>query len=341
MPDPLRDKPVFICGHPKAGTSLLRAIFDAHSQLVVYPEESIFFRRFLPKARNLNLQEQLLLAEKELIHIFQWNRRQPVSSQDGYPDRDYSSIPYDLVRKELYRLVEETYRHPGDILSAAILAYGKVNNQLKSDTSWWVEKSPYNEYFTEKIFDWWPSARCIHIVRDPRDNYVSYLRKHPDWTAEFFSMNWLRSTRAGMQNQDKYGTEKYKLLRYEDITGSPQEYLNILANFLEIRWDDALNEPTRAGEPWRGNSMFANQFNSISSAPVARWKEKLQKDDAIVISKMTKPYIETLGYSNMDKLSELEQPSLKARWRIATWPIQRRFKRFQKIFTKSAIHEQE
>ncbi len=329
-PETLREKPVFICGHPKAGTSLLRAIFDAHPQLIVYPEETIFFRRFLPRARNLDLAGQLKLAEKELIHIFQWNREHPVSSQAGYPDRDYSTIPFDQVRNELHHLAQNGYRHPGDILSAAVLAYGLVNQQISPQTTWWVEKSPYNEYFADQIFDWWPQARCIHIVRDPRDNFVSYRRKHPGWQAEFFSKNWLRSTQAGVQNQKRYGTDRYLLLRYEDLTASPQERLEELVNFLDIRWDNSLVEPTRAGEQWQGNSMFSHQFESISSAPVARWKEKLDQTDAAVISLMTRPYLERMGYSNVAEIKMGSTKNYNAQWRVISWPIRRIFKRKSK-----------
>ncbi len=329
-PSVLREKPVFICGHPKAGTSLLRAILDAHPQLIVYPEETIFFRRFFPRARSLDLSAQLKLAETELIHIFQWNRQQPVASQKGYPDRDYSSTPYDQVRDELYRLAGEEHRHPGDILSAAVLAYGLVNHQLSPQSTWWVEKSPYNEYFADQIFDWWPQARCIHIVRDPRDNFVSYQRKHPGWEAEFFSKNWLRSTQAGVQNQRRFSPEKYMLLRYEDLTSSPQERINDLVSFLKIEWDDSLAEPTRAGEQWQGNSMFSNQFESISSAPVARWKEKLDQSDAAVISLMTRPIIETLGYCTTAEIYMLSEKNHTARWRAASWPVRRYFRKLQK-----------
>ena len=45
----LRDSPVFIAGHPKSGTSLLRSVLDSHPELVAYPEETSFFRRYLPK----------------------------------------------------------------------------------------------------------------------------------------------------------------------------------------------------------------------------------------------------------------------------------------------------
>ncbi len=327
MPASLIDSPVFICGHPKAGTSLIRAILDGHPQLIVYPEESIFFRRFLPKAINLGLPEQILLAEKELIHIFQWDSKKPAPSQEGYPDRDYSFIPFEEVRQELSRMMKENYRHPGDILRAAVLAYGQVSRQITPQTIRWVEKSPYNEYHAGKIFEWWPQARCIHIVRDPRDNFVSYRRKHPKWNAEFFSMNWLRSTQAGLQNQEHYSSQRYLVMRYEDLTASPQEYLNKLVAFLGINWDESLVEPTRAGIQWRGNSMFANQFQSISSAPVARWKEKLNNDDAAVVSLMTRPFLERLGYSSKSEIEKMSRENRKARWRIASWPIRRRFNR--------------
>jgi hypothetical protein len=325
LPETLRDKPIFICGHPKAGTSLLRSILDAHPQLVVYPEETIFFRRFLPRARSLELSEQIELAEKELIHIFQWNRTQPVDSQVGYPDRDYTFIPFDQVRQELNRLAQVNHRHPGDLLSAAILAYGQVSAQLTSETTAWVEKSPYNEYYAEQIFAWWPQARCIQIVRDPRDNYVSYRRKHPGWSAEFFSMNWLRSTQAGIQNQKRFSPEKYLLLRYEELTARPQEKLEELVAFLGINWDDSLATPTRAGERWRGNSMFSNQFQNISRAAVARWKENLENEEAAVISLMTRPCIEDLGFSSAAEIKVLASQNSTARWRALTWPLRRRF----------------
>lgn len=41
MVETFKDRPIFICGHPKSGTSLLRNLLDNHPQLAVYPEESL------------------------------------------------------------------------------------------------------------------------------------------------------------------------------------------------------------------------------------------------------------------------------------------------------------
>src|SRR4030042_5008973 len=126
----LRDHPVFICGHPKAGTSLLRAVLDSHPQLVVYPEETKFFRSTLPQLNGEAIEAQIKLAERTLIQIFRWNRTEPDPSQNGFTDRDYSTIPYELVRTNLEELLKSRSSHPGDLLSAAVLAYGMTAGGL-------------------------------------------------------------------------------------------------------------------------------------------------------------------------------------------------------------------
>ena len=321
--DNLRDKPIFICGHPKAGTSLVRSILDSHPQLVVYPEETIFFRRYLPEAGELSSQDQLALADQLLIHIFTWNQADPPPSQEGYPDRDYSEISYEAVRRELYLNLRHSSRNPGDMLSAAILAYGQVSGQISDQTRNWVEKSPYNEYFSQEIFQWWPAARCIHVLRDPRDNYASYRRKHPDWRPEFFAANWNRSTQAGVHNQKRYGNERYLLVRYEELVEKPENTIRALADFLEIDWDSSLTRPTRAGEEWAGNSMFAIEFSGISAAATDRWKDELAPEDAAVIEIMTARLLKKYDYEIAPTDRSMGH-SIDARWRAHSWPIRKR-----------------
>jgi hypothetical protein len=328
MPVALRDRPVFICGHPKSGTSLLRAIFDAHPQLIVYPEETIFFRRYLPLAADLDMEAQLELADRLLIHIFQWSQENPMPEQDDFPGRDYSAVPFEEVRQSMRQLVKEQHRNDGDLLSAAVLAYGTVSGQFTPKSKYWVEKSPYNEYYSEQIFGWWPEAHCIHIVRDPRDNFASYRLKHPDWSAEFFAANWRRSTQAGLHNLESFGKERCLLLRYEDLAKSPEETLNMLVEFLNIDQDASMEAPTRLGQEWEGNSMFAQAFQGISAAPVARWKDNLSPEESAVIEIMARPLMDRLHYIS-SATDGATHPGLAARWRAATWPVRRKLRVFK------------
>lgn len=293
----ISERPVFICGHPKSGSSLLRSLLDNHPQLIVYPEETLFFRRFLPKAEGKSRQEQLGLAEELLIHIFKWNVSNPPAHQEGYPDRDYQrTISFDQVRRNLRAITDKKLDHSGDILSAAVLAYGNAIGAVSDSMKWWIEKSPYNEYFFTQIIDWWPEARFIHLIRDPRDNYASYRRKHPEWNASFFVCNWLRSTKKGLQNQNIIGKERYWMLRYEDLTSQPEETIKNLGNFLSIDDHPTLRIPTRNGEAWKGNSMFTERFKQISSKPIGRWKTDLDSQDLYIIQKSCGSVMRKLNY---------------------------------------------
>jgi hypothetical protein len=304
MPD-LRDSPVFIAGHPKSGTSLLRSVLDSHPELVAYPEETNFFRRYLPKAAKADLQHKLALSDQYLTHIFEWNQVNPPIHQAGYPDRDYSYIPVTQVRQFVRQYVDQRFSHDGDMLSAVILAFGKVSGQLSDISHHWVEKTPYNEHYAAQIFKWWPDARVVHTVRDPRDNFASYHRKHADWSPEAFALNWLQSTQAGLDNRRLYGSDRYLLLRFEDLTSTPDEKLSQLCQFLGINDDPSLRQPVRGGRPWGGNSMFADQFTTISAAPVGRWTESLQPDEVATLELIAGPVMQQLDYPLQGNLPSL------------------------------------
>ncbi len=293
----IKNRPVFICGHPKSGTSLLRNLMDFHPQLAVYPEESRFFRNFVSRAQETPEPGHIELAIRHLIHIFQWNLKDPPAHQEGFEDRDYSWISYAEVQTAMIdRIEREGIRHLGDYLSAAVLAYREIVGPQDSEVSWWVEKTPYNEYYARQIFGWWPQARCIHVVRDPSDNYASYRRKHSDWKPEFFASNWQKSISAGWENLQEYGKDHYWILRYEDLVLEPETFLSQLLDFLEIDDHLALRTPTRAGLDWQGNSMFNQTFEGISASPVGRWKSELTRQEAAIIQQVAKKDAEILGY---------------------------------------------
>jgi hypothetical protein len=306
MPE-LRDSPVFIAGHPKSGTSLLRSVLDSHPELITYPEETFFFRRYLPKIVGLDLQGKLALSDQYLTHIFEWNQANPPAHQQGYPDRDYSSVPVNEVRQAVRSLVSQRFAHDGDMLSAVILAFGQVTNQLTHSSHHWVEKTPYNEQFADNIFTWWPEAKIVHTVRDPRDNYSSYHRKHADWSPESFALNWVHSTQAGLDSLEKYGPDRYLLLRFEDLTRDPEAKLDELCKFLEINDDPSLRQPVRGGKPWGGNSMFAEKFTTISTAPVGRWAESLKPDEVATLELIAGQVMNQVGYDLSTSLASIDR----------------------------------
>lgn len=299
----VRDHPIFICGHPKSGTTLLRAILDCHPQLVVYPDETFFFRGFVPEIRTLSIDEKLTLAKRYLLHFFESDNL----NSNGDLSKATSIENYHIyaqtceVMNEM--LPNQAYRHDGDLLSAAILAFGQVSNQLRAVTKYWIEKTPYNEYYANKIFKWWPDAHCLQVVRDPRDNFATYHRKHPGLAAQEFAASWNASLEVGNRNMERFGNDRYLIIRYEDLTLHPEPTIRKITEFLGIDDASILRQPTRNGIPWEGNSMFNDRFIGISSKPLGRWKTELSPLEVKIIDMVCQKGMKKSNYITGTKFS--------------------------------------
>ena len=127
----LDTSPVFICGHPKSGTSLLRNLLDSHPQLLVFPEETTFFRQLYPRIKDASLAEAQELAVAHLTRFFEWNQQSPPEHQAGFYDRDYSHVDDQQVKASMRAyLGAEGVRHSGDYLTAAARALALLRDRL-------------------------------------------------------------------------------------------------------------------------------------------------------------------------------------------------------------------
>ncbi|RCK73017.1 MAG: Protein-tyrosine sulfotransferase 1 [Anaerolineae bacterium] len=308
----LRDSAVFICGHPKSGTTLLLSLLDSHPQLLVYPVESVFFRGVWPRLWNLDHQERLSLAKRFLLHYFESQSADHKSMLEKY---------LSSVQQMDQLLPSDKVRHEGDYLSAAIFAFAQAHDLVLTSLRYWVEKTPFNELYADQIFRWWPDARCIHVVRDPRDNYATYRRKHPNLSPERFSRAWNSSLEMGLRNQRRYGKSHYLLLRYEDLLLDPEKTISDIALFLDIEKDESLYQPTKLGAAWQGNSMFNDRFAGISKRPLGRWKTELDQPDAAFIEVACRRGMNILNYERESALSFQSYWRMLRFYLVLTWRL--------------------
>ena len=287
MIESLRDRPIFLCGHPRSGTSLLRSLFDGHPQVVVYPFESFFFRGFLPQAAKLNADKRIEFAARYLLQFFKL-RPEMAAEFEQFPAEARKIQAFAQICLAVQQHVQDYgYRHDGDLLAAVILAFGQVYQLIGPETCYWLEKSIFNEFFAEQIFNWWPEARCIHVMRDPRDVFVSYHPRRKKVLPRKFALRWQKSAEQGWANQRKYGHGRYLIFKYEHLVQNPENALTELTSFLEIEYADTLKTPSELGMPWEGNSTFTDSLAGISTQPVARWKDELTLLETQTIEQIT------------------------------------------------------
>ena len=144
-----------------------------------------------------------------------------------------------------------------------------------SAPSIWVEKTPQNERYAAR-FAPLRHARFIQLVRDPRATFASLAQIYRSvdsggFDAAEHARAIGRSLRLASANAHRL-TDRYLVLRYEDLIAGPAAEIERVRRFLEIPPDPTLLVPTAGSHAVRANSSFgagdAGAIDGTRSAPV-------------------------------------------------------------------------
>jgi hypothetical protein len=283
------ESPVFIGGHRKSGTTLLLNLLDSHPELLTYPADSGFFYGYFPisEIENYSIQQKI----DAILSLPVQNLE---SELNRLSDEDRKDIGFDLdkFKKKICLLNSESDITSKQMLKNLISFY-KDFFLVSSSYKKWVEKTTSSEIYASEIFQWFPNAKFIHVIRDPRDNWGSLLS---GWDARYRNLNdskerllqsLIDRCKLGMEfgkyNQDIFGSKKYLIVKYEDLTQKPEETMKKISSFLEIKYDSILLKPTICGKLWEGNNFEGKKFKSISNVNINRWKERISEKDGMII----------------------------------------------------------
>lgn len=304
--------PIFICGCYKSGTSLLTALLDHHSQILMFPEETYLLRE---SGSQPGMPPQVfgkLILEGGGIR----KMRGEVVKRSLSGNWDYSDFDYEAFRANFWgRIQYESHTH-GDVLRALAAAYAIETKQ--TGKQYWAEKTPFNEVWLHLPMKWYPEFVAIYLVRDPRDIFLSYSRKKQlesegqrKLAIEKFICDWGSSVWHWQQFISRHS--QGITIRYEDLVSYPKATLDLLCSFLNIGYESILEVPTKNRKAWRGNSMYESGFSGIDTSPIGRWRNKLSEDKVAVIETYLGKAMVGLGYQ-----LTTEPPSLYnmvRRWR--------------------------
>ena len=252
----IADKPSFILGHARSGTSLLLSLLDGHPELVVFPGELKFFKRVVnPTADNFLLRTDFQVC-------FYKNRF-------GIKGIDFST-----VRDSLQRRLSDAH-HKRDMLRSIIHTYAEIEPSKSNKKKRWVEKTPHNIKFVPTLESWFPeTAKYIYIVRDPRDVFAS-SRKRPEYSLQKFCIDWAINLMFAGVCKKRLG-ERFLIIRYEDIITNLKGIVKTLAAFLEIELCATLETPTKHGILWTGNSRFIHDRKGIDNQSISKYAQRVK-----------------------------------------------------------------
>lgn len=287
----------FIAGSPRSGTTLMTALLDDHPDLLVFPEEYLYVqprntpREDAPSVLDSVFKEKVLLRLKGKKNFLD-----DILGEDRkYDDFDYHRFE-DAVN-EYFRLLlenkEENVRISVTILAFISLIYGYGHATGKETYARWVVKHPYYELHWQQLFNDFPDAKIIYMVRDPRDVILSrtlkrnkkrYLKRGGNvatWKSEKGSLRpsvrffkeWERSIISFLRI-NKAVSGQILPVRYEDLVSAPRDIMGKVSEFLGVPWQESLVTPSFSGRLWEGNSMQERTFHGVSRSD-GRKKHKL------------------------------------------------------------------
>jgi hypothetical protein len=248
--------PIFIVGCPRSGTTLLQQMLDAHPEVAITPETH--FMRLFWKYRDEygNLKEdthyQRLLAD--LV-------ARPEFAEMGLSTPAFLEAAWQIERRyaALFQLLLQQFAHQRNV---AVVG----------------EKTPSHVHYLADMQNFFPSARFVHIVRDPRAvvnslQSVPWLKGSPSRIARF----WRNHVRAA-RSCPKPVKARLFTLYYEQLVREPQRVLQALCDFLQLPFNPAMltyyqrseNSVNVTREPWKVKAI-----QPLDQLSIERWRNDL------------------------------------------------------------------
>lgn len=290
IPGPLPgyyERPLFVVGHRKTGTTLVQELLDGHPQLAVLPGESNHFNTFVPK-------EPVGVAAQRwwLLRLITPSGIPPFWALGREPEA------YEDFTARLLGLAEANPCR--DVLGMAAVALGE------GDRFAWVEKTPGHEHQLDRILQAYPQAQFVHVVRDPRSVAAAIVRldraTHQRTNLVDVGLTIRRSFEAAERNRG----ERYLVVRYENLVTEPEPVMRQVADFAGIEWSDKLLTPTVGGVGATSNSAWSARkvTGEIEGKRLDLWREELGDHEAGLIAAATRNAARRHGY-------ELPRPGLR------------------------------
>lgn len=271
--------PIFVVGHPRSGTTLVQQILSAHSEVWSGPETYVFAKL---KRRSGNLKPS------DLSHLMKrWKKL------------DGDVVP-EATREALLQQAKA-----GQLSVESLVL--NVMNALKpeqSTASHWLEKTPDHVFHLTEIWETFPDARVINVLRDPRavaSSPKAFGRAPSDlrrlMVLSRFAERWLRAVDAYETHRND---ERIISVRYEDLVANPEPELQRMAAHIGIMPDvSALQRFSEQYDRITMNKSAKHKALNRSERLVDRrevWRERLTDREIRLIETICGPYMERYNY---------------------------------------------
>ena len=295
-----------IVGVARSGTTLLRLMLDAHSELAVSHEAG-----FIPMASNLSnpLSRMFYRRVKNTAKRGSWRKS---------------------LREEFFRVLTESATWNDFHIDKAAFAEALRQLQpfsisqgfrtffrmyaMRFDKTRWGDKTPFYCQYLPVVESVLPEAHFIHIIRDGRDVAVSGKGlAFTGGSIDAIARTWVKQIQ--LARSEARNSRHYLEIRYEDLLLNSTGILREVCEFISLpyepgmesyylRADERLDELGTAYNP--EGAVIATkdsrlQLHRLTSRPpersrIGRWKTEMTRDELATFNRVAGDLLEELGY---------------------------------------------
>jgi len=274
--------PVFIVGAQRSGTTLLRLLLAAHSQLAI-PEEGTFW---IALFRRFGRHPERELTGRELERALDYVERNHQFKLWGIDPSPHFDLLRQRGRARLDELIAGTY-----------LVYARAHGKR-----YWGEKSSVFFRMVPVIAGVFPESRFIHMVRDGRDVYASWRKMDTTkGNAAVTAVEWVYKLRKARRDLATLGPQRALEVRYETLVSEPARTLEAVCRFLELDFEPAMLEFWRSSPEHIGAHHSDLIFNPVTTRSVNKWKKEMSPREVRHFELLAGRELKALGYEITDR----------------------------------------
>jgi hypothetical protein len=298
----LLERPVFVVGPGRSGTTLLRTLLSAHSRMAVAPET-----HFL---EWVDAKYDPRKAPRDFETFWSW-----YTSWTRF--RDLGVSP-ERCRELIEQQEDRTFQ---SIFRASLTAFGERTGKARVG-----EKTPGHVHYLSLLFEWFPEAQILITQRDPRAVIASALKtpfsqgrmKPPSLRQGIFTANrvhetvhWIDDWRAIYEKVVPAWVEDPRvfLVSYERLVTDTEATMHAVCDFLEEPFEPEMigshtraQVPTPSGEmrvpeheKWRREHL-AKTTQPVSADSMGKWAKELSRREVAMIEGACWKGMQALGY---------------------------------------------
>lgn len=264
------DRPVFVVGAARSGTTVLTRMLSRHPDLALHGETH-FLTKWLERfpgllADDASVVPRFLDAWLDSVH----HERTGVSAALVRSEVLAASPP---LARNILATILELFRHDQGVARTG-------------------EKTPSHFREVARLLSWYPDARIVWMLRDPRAVAASRLQLAASWgdddpfaASTQWNAAWSMFTR--WQSDPRVLAQ-----RYEDLVMQPDTAVPAMLAFLELDPDRILDEATQSGAV---HGSF-DPDGPLRPDSVERWRTTLSAREVQVIELNTRANLIAAGY---------------------------------------------